>query len=143
MTPPAASCPYCKGTFYYQRERSGLVAMCPLCNEPVTLPKSGTKLADKIIWAVLLIIVACLIFAALHFGGDPGFAGLSAMALILGVAFLYFLPWFLASRRDHPNLAGIAVINLLLGWTLLGWVVALVWAIYRRPEETAKIPIAR
>jgi Superinfection immunity protein len=49
--------------------------------------------------------------------------------VLLGVAIaLYFLPAIIASRRGHQNVDGIAVLNLLLGWTLLGWIAALIWA---------------
>ena len=41
---------------------------------------------------------------------------------------LYFLPGFVAAMRGHHNVAAIVVLNLFLGWTLVGWVVALVWA---------------
>ena len=41
---------------------------------------------------------------------------------------IYFLPWFIANDRKHPNASAIGVLNLLLGWTFLGWVIALVWA---------------
>jgi hypothetical protein len=40
----------------------------------------------------------------------------------------YFLPAMVAAWRGHHNAAAIAVLNLLLGWTGLGWIVALVWA---------------
>ena len=41
---------------------------------------------------------------------------------------LYFLPSIVAvCRRKRSDLA-IGVLNLFLGWTLIGWVVALVWA---------------
>lgn len=40
----------------------------------------------------------------------------------------YFIPWIVSLSRGHRNSAAIAVLNLLLGWTLIGWVVALVWA---------------
>lgn len=39
---------------------------------------------------------------------------------------IYFLPSIAA--RNHPHAGGIFVINLFLGWTFLGWVVALAWA---------------
>ena len=38
---------------------------------------------------------------------------------------LYLLPVLLAWARHVPDLGVIAVINILLGWTLAGWVVAL------------------
>lgn len=41
---------------------------------------------------------------------------------------LYFLPAIVGSRRDHHNQTAIAVLNLLFGWTLLGWGLAMVWA---------------
>jgi hypothetical protein len=55
---------------------------------------------------------------------DPalGFAFLGAL---LG---LYFAPAIVASARKHHNTLAIFVLNFFLGWTFLGWVVALVWA---------------
>lgn len=47
--------------------------------------------------------------------------------LVLACAF-YLFPTFVAACRGHHNTMAIFVLNLLLGWTLLGWVVALVWA---------------
>ena len=41
---------------------------------------------------------------------------------------IYFLPVFVAYMREHRNEVSIAVVNLFLGWTLVGWVVALAWA---------------
>jgi hypothetical protein len=50
--------------------------------------------------------------------------------------FIYMIPSILAEERRHRNLAAIVVLNLLLGWTFLGWVGALIWAIIRprQPE---------
>ena len=39
---------------------------------------------------------------------------------------LYFLPALLG--RHKPDAVGIFVVNLLLGWTVVGWILALVWA---------------
>jgi hypothetical protein len=41
---------------------------------------------------------------------------------------LYFLPGFIAFRRKHRNRVAILVINIFLGLTGIGWVVALIWA---------------
>ncbi len=50
--------------------------------------------------------------------------------LVIGVPLilLYLLPALVAGGRGHRNQNSIAVINLFLGWTLIGWVVALAWA---------------
>ena len=42
---------------------------------------------------------------------------------------LYFLPALVAKSGRHPNSTAIFALNLLLGWTFIGWVVALVWAL--------------
>ncbi len=41
----------------------------------------------------------------------------------------YFLPVIIALKRDHHQTTAIFGLNLLLGWTLIGWVVSLVWAL--------------
>ena len=40
----------------------------------------------------------------------------------------YMLPWAVAATRGKANQAAIGVVNLLLGWSFIGWVVALVMA---------------
>jgi hypothetical protein len=42
--------------------------------------------------------------------------------------YIYFLPTFVARGNNHRNLLAVLLFNIFLGWTLLGWVVALVWA---------------
>lgn len=46
---------------------------------------------------------------------------------IIGII-IYFLPYIVAISNKKTNSAAILVLNLFLGWTLIGWVVALVWA---------------
>jgi ABC-type transport system involved in cytochrome c biogenesis permease component len=40
----------------------------------------------------------------------------------------YLLPWAIAATRGKSNSVAIGVLNLLLGWTVIGWVIALVMA---------------
>jgi TM2 domain-containing membrane protein YozV len=47
---------------------------------------------------------------------------------IIVILALYFLPAFVAAVRFHPNKTAIFVLNLLLGWTFLGWIAALIWS---------------
>lgn len=44
------------------------------------------------------------------------------------LAGLYFLPTIIAASRKVANVGSVAVINVLLGWTLIGWVVAMAMA---------------
>lgn len=50
--------------------------------------------------------------------------------IVLVVAFCcYFLPSIVAFNRNRHNKGAIFVLNLFLGWTVLGWVVSMVWAV--------------
>lgn len=53
---------------------------------------------------------------------------LIGIAILLGVLWVYFIPTYVARRNHHHNQQAIFLVNLLLGWTFLGWVGALVWA---------------
>jgi hypothetical protein len=46
----------------------------------------------------------------------------------IAVLCLYFLPTIIALARKVRNQGSVVVINLFLGWTLIGWVVALAMA---------------
>ena len=45
------------------------------------------------------------------------------------VGLVYLVPTIVAGVRKVPNAGSVIVLNLLLGWTLIGWVVALVMAL--------------
>jgi hypothetical protein len=51
-----------------------------------------------------------------------------SLVVILGLG-VYFLPTILAAVRKKSNITAIFVLNFLLGWSMLGWVVSLVWAV--------------
>jgi hypothetical protein len=50
------------------------------------------------------------------------------------VLILYFLPSVIALLRRRQA-ASVIVLNLFLGWSLIGWVVALVWAVSSKPQQ--------
>ena len=53
-----------------------------------------------------------------------------ALTLILAVLFLpYFAPTVIALVRSHHQRWAILALNLFLGWTFIGWVIALVWSL--------------
>jgi hypothetical protein len=49
----------------------------------------------------------------------------------------YFFPTLVAVLRRHRNALAIGLLNLFLGWTVIGWVGALVWAATAQPELQA------
>jgi hypothetical protein len=49
---------------------------------------------------------------------------------IFGFGFvMYFLPSIIAFARSKRDTLAITILNFFLGWTMIGWVVALVWAL--------------
>jgi len=56
-------------------------------------------------------------------------AMLIALVGLALLAVLYFLPAVIGFTRGKRNAPAILVLNLFLGWTLLGWVGALVWSV--------------
>lgn len=59
--------------------------------------------------------------------------------LIIGFN-VYLVPTWVAYGRGHHNRGAILAMNILLGWTFLGWVAALVWSLMRvdAPKKAAE-----
>ena len=53
------------------------------------------------------------------------------LLVIVLIFAVYFLPSLIAFLRQHKNKLAIFLLNLLLGWTVLGWVSSLVWSVMR------------
>lgn len=51
-----------------------------------------------------------------------------ALLWLIGIV-AYFIPTIVAGLRHHRQALPIFALNLLLGWTFLGWVAALVWSL--------------
>ena len=69
-------------------------------------------------------LLAILIFLSLLLG----FAS-NSMPLVLGIILfllIYFIPSIVGYKKN--NAGAILALNLFLGWTLIGWIVALIWA---------------
>jgi len=87
-----------------------------------------------------------LIAAGLVLAASPALAASKANDLDLTGPFvflaiislvIYFFPSIIAVGRGHHNKLAIFLLNLFLGWSILGWVGSLVWAAtqVRRPVE--------
>ena len=60
--------------------------------------------------------------------------------LLLVIAFIvYFIPAFVAAFRGARSTPSICVINFFLGWTLVGWVVALAMAVQSEYDPEASL----
>lgn len=48
---------------------------------------------------------------------------------VIIAAVLYFIPAIIAFCRDHKSKLAILVVNMIFGWTLLGWLWAFIWCL--------------
>ena len=55
------------------------------------------------------------------------------MTFILALIVTYWLPTIIAIVRHTHSALGIATLNFFLGWTVIGWLLALVWALAASP----------
>lgn len=120
-----------------------------LANQPRDMRKQIQNARDEYqgkIIAVVMILVGLVVAVALAAlvgnalismvdSVDPDSVKL-VIGLIVGVP-VYFVPTLVAGTR-HRNQAAILALNLLLGWTIVGWVAALVWALYKERPQTSR-----
>lgn len=58
-----------------------------------------------------------------------------SLAVVFISLVAYLLPAITAWYRSHHNAMAIGMLNLLLGWTVIGWIGALIWACTRPPAR--------
>ncbi len=69
----------------------------------------------------------------------PGFEDWT-IALLPVLLIAYFTPVLIAVFRKHRFTTAIGLINLFLGWTVFGWLAAIVWAVNKDLRETPEAP---
>ncbi|RYD27995.1 MAG: superinfection immunity protein [Lysobacteraceae bacterium] len=58
---------------------------------------------------------------------------------VIIVLCLYFVPAIIALVRNHHNKIPIIALNILLGWSVLGWVAALIWSLMAAHPKTVVV----
>ncbi len=56
--------------------------------------------------------------------------------LVFAIALLYFIPTISAYSLKKQNAHTVLITNIFLGWTVVGWVVALARALAKEPEKS-------
>ena len=59
----------------------------------------------------------------------------STVLMLLAIVVIYLLPTLIAFGREHPWRQDLAVANILLGWTLIGWIAVFLWASLAHVED--------
>ena len=60
---------------------------------------------------------------------------MDAIIIIVVCSFIYFIPTICANYLGHKNTIAIFLLNLLAGWTLIGWIGSIVWAFMEGQEK--------
>lgn len=60
------------------------------------------------------------------------------LAILFGIA-MYFLPAIVAHHRQHVSSGAIFLTNLLLGWSIIGWIVCFAWACSGNTRQQVEI----
>jgi uncharacterized membrane protein len=64
-----------------------------------------------------------------HTANNSWFYGPFSIVMWIFMAAIYFMPTIIAIARRRSNLVLVLMINAFLGWTLVGWVIALILAL--------------
>lgn len=64
---------------------------------------------------------------------------LAAILVLLFVLAVYLIPTIIAFARGHASKWGIGVLNIVLGWSLVFWVVALIWSLSNKGQSQTTI----
>jgi uncharacterized membrane protein len=104
--------------------------IAPAINKPVRAKRHLNALQWFLIGSFLITLAIGLMATR-----ESQAQAIGICVYVFGGLLSYFLPWFVAQARRHHNALAIFMLNLLLGWTFLGWVIAAVWA-FTRPERS-------
>ena len=95
---------------------------------PRSAPRPQSNDATRVIIYGALVLLGIILIWGVASQSAVAFTLLGIVALI-ALVIVYFYPTIVAYNRRHTNKEAIFVLNLLLGWSIIGWAVALTWAV--------------
>lgn len=97
--------------------------------------KNGEVKKYNIVFKILVCLGCIVDFLIVGFVTNWSFSpeaaiGIIALLFIPGIITqcLYFLPYMIANSKGHTQETAIFVLNLFAGWTIIAWIIALIWA---------------
>lgn len=125
----------CRGCFEEVEAENNPMLHCKKCgtvnktaDSPTPVPKHNKPRRDLsgaegviVVLVSIIGLLSLLVWFSDGFGKAIAVFGVGAFATLV-----YFLPSVVG--KDKKNSQAILVLNAFLGWTLIGWVVSLVWA---------------
>lgn len=87
----------------------------------------------KVLGLLCWIVVVAISFAI--GSGNNAAAMIATFVFFPSALVLYFYP-SICAMNEHPKATPIFALNLLAGWTFIGWIAAFIWAL-NRPDPAA------
>ena len=122
------TCPYCCKEIPLKAKK------CQYCGEWIINKKELRKENNIFkVFSIICFFFFC-IFVAIYITNMGTGSETEDTLLITGIVgcvayYLYFLPTVIATKKKHSNTTAIFLINLLLGFTIIGWIVALIFSV--------------
>ncbi len=127
--PDTKDCRFCGETVKY------VAVLCWRCKSDLSVKPGRTLLANSVaISAGFIFLVGFVIMPMLLMCILSPMAGLCTLVACILFAPLYFVPALVALIAGKRHQLPIFLLNVCLGWTILGWVGSLIWALVAKSE---------
>ena len=92
---------------------------------------------DLLGWGeVFVIVLAEFLFSFMYFIQEGGlFGSITIFATSAVIIFLYLTPIIITYVGHKKGMGKMVILNLFFGWTVIGWIIALILAINKKPNE--------
>lgn len=111
------------------------VSAVSLIKDHISEVKAGKKKKLNLCFKVLCALGCIVDFLIIGFITNWDFSSNAAFWIIIALIIpgiftqcVYFIPYLIANSKAHTQETAIFVLNLFAGWTLVAWIIALVWA---------------
>lgn len=106
------------------------------------MPNSNHSWVQGVIYVAAGVVSGIIVINALFAPNPSMFSStVAGILLIAAMAFLYFLPTIVGHKKS--NARAIFFLNLFLGWTAIGWIVAMIWGLTRDVPPRTMVIVQR
>ena len=92
---------------------------------------SSKKLLNQYFGIIFMVALICSVLV--------GYQRMVAFMIVFFGLSAYFLPTLIAGLRKNNAFTSIFALNLLAGWSIIGWVASLIWSLYKPSLSTTVI----
>jgi len=120
---------------YLDNSSAKIISLENLKENIIHAPHKIGVLVIIIFWMILFHVYAQILFQYVPYFNEIGINSVIWISILIAI---YFSPIMVATDRKHTNIVAISIFNLLLGWTIIGWIFALIWATTLKINKSTK-----